>query len=157
MIRNEQRIEFESGTFRDSKGKGRFDLVHSEIINMIIKFEQDESELHDVWNAWRQMERHDDANDIITLVMTIAHLNGLSKYEILDRYAKRLESSTVKYKEQSWERGLPLWSFESSAKRHFTKHELGWDDEKHIDACIWNLLCMWYTATSILPNKEEKN
>ena len=44
-----------------------------------------------------------------------------------------------KYSERNWEKGLPIHSFIDSAIRHLCKEILGWEDEPHLIAIMWNL------------------
>ena len=66
-----------------------------------------------------------------------------------------------KYAERNWEKGLPIHSFIDSAIRHLCKYTLGWDDEPHLIACVWNVVGALYTLETYpwlqdLPDQEVK-
>ena len=61
------------------------------------------------------------------------------------RVAKHFEAGAVKYGDRNWERGIPLSSFMDSAARHIAKYMDGQDDEDHLCAAAWNLLCALWT------------
>lgn len=67
-----------------------------------------------------------------------------------------------KYAERNWERGIPLHSFIDSAVRHLCKEILGWTDEPHVVACMWNLFgAVWtlqhYPELNDMPKREDYN
>lgn len=47
-----------------------------------------------------------------------------------------------KYGERNWEKGMPLSVFFRSAVDHLFKFIAGFDDEPHLDAALWNLMCL---------------
>jgi hypothetical protein len=61
------------------------------------------------------------------------------------RVARHFEAGAVKYGDRNWERGIPLSSFMDSAARHIAKYMDGQDDEDHLCAAAWNLLCAMWT------------
>ena len=66
-----------------------------------------------------------------------------------------------KYAERNWEKGLPIHSFMDSAIRHLCKEILGWNDEPHLIACVWNVVGALYTLETYpwlqdLPDQEVK-
>lgn len=56
--------------------------------------------------------------------------------------ALQMERGALKYSARNWEKGMPLSWFANSAQRHLLKYVAGYDDEPHLDAAIWNLLCL---------------
>jgi len=56
--------------------------------------------------------------------------------------AQQMEAGALKYDDRNWEKGMPLSVFYSSAARHMAKFIAGYDDEPHLAAAIWNLLCL---------------
>ena len=56
--------------------------------------------------------------------------------------AKQMELGALKYSERNWEKGIPLSCFVDSAMRHLVKVVAGFDDEPHLEAACWNLLCL---------------
>lgn len=70
------------------------------------------------------------------------------------------KNGALKYAERNWERGLPVHSFIDSAIRHLCKEMLGWDDEPHDVAVMWNLYgAIWtlqhYPHLNDLPNYKD--
>lgn len=56
--------------------------------------------------------------------------------------ALQMEKGAVKYAARNWEKGMPLSTFVDCAMRHMFKHLAGFDDEPHLAAAIWNLMCL---------------
>ena len=73
--------------------------------------------------------------------------------------ARHFEKGCRKYGERNWEKGQPLSSYYNSAMRHLFKHWLGYDDEPHLDAYLWNAMCYVETAErirlGILPKRLD--
>jgi hypothetical protein len=72
---------------------------------------------------------------------------GKGRFDLLPVYgllaaAKQMEEGALKYADRNWEKGMPLSWFADSAKRHLVKFIAGYDDEPHLDAAIWNLMCL---------------
>ena len=57
-------------------------------------------------------------------------------------HALQMEKGAKKYSARNWEKGMPLSRFADSAMRHLLKYIAGYDDEPHLDAAIWNVLCL---------------
>lgn len=60
--------------------------------------------------------------------------------------SKHFEDGARKYSDNNWRKGIPVWCYLDSASRHFMKHILGWTDEPHDRAILWNLMCGAWTA-----------
>jgi hypothetical protein len=56
--------------------------------------------------------------------------------------AKQMERGKDKYGPRNWEKGMPLSALADSALRHMVKHLMGFTDEPHLDAALWNLNCL---------------
>ncbi len=72
---------------------------------------------------------------------------GKGRFDLLPLYgilsaAMQMERGAAKYSERNWEKGMPLSWFLDSANRHLLKLMAGFDDEPHLDALIWNVLCL---------------
>ena len=65
------------------------------------------------------------------------------------KIAKHFQNGALKYSDRNWERGLPLNSFLDSALRHTFKFLGGAQDEPHLEAAIWNLMCLLETKERI--------
>ena len=61
------------------------------------------------------------------------------------RLAKHFEAGAEKYGARNWEKGIPAHSFIDSAMRHLLKYMDGWEDEDHLCAAVWNLVCLMWT------------
>lgn len=60
------------------------------------------------------------------------------------RLARHYEEGAKKYDDRNWEIGIPQSSFIDSAMRHILKYMAGLDDEDHLCAAGWNIMCaMW--------------
>jgi hypothetical protein len=67
----------------------------------------------------------------------------------LKRVAKHFENGANKYSANNWRLGIPLHSFADSAIRHIFSYLEGQNDEDHITAAAWNLLCLIETEEMI--------
>lgn len=101
---------------------------------------------------------HSEANSVPQDVMFAQAMMDLSVH---------YKNGALKYEERNWERGLPVHSFIDSAVRHLCKEMLGWTDEPHDMAIMWNLFgAIWtiqhYPHLNDLPSykdyrKDNKN
>lgn len=79
---------------------------------------------------------------------------GKGRFDLLPMHglllaAKQMQRGAAKYSARNWEQGIPLSVFADSALRHIAKLISGYDDEPHLDAAIWNLLCLAETQERI--------
>lgn len=58
------------------------------------------------------------------------------------RLAQHFEEGALKYSDRNWEKGIPCSSFLDSALRHIFKYMDGMNDEDHLIAAVWNLICL---------------
>jgi hypothetical protein len=65
------------------------------------------------------------------------------------RLARHYENGATKYEERNWEKGQPLSVYLSSARRHWGKMLLNWQDEDHAAACVWNIYGYMWTRNEI--------
>lgn len=68
----------------------------------------------------------------------------------LIRLSKHYEKGELKYPPDAdgipnWQKGIPISSFIDSALRHTLKYLDGQNDEDHLTAAAWNLLCAMWT------------
>ncbi len=91
----------------------------------------------------------------------------LSLEHMIYRLARHFQNGAVKYGDNNWRKGIPLARYIDSAFRHLCKHTAGHDDEDHLSAAIWNLMCHGETAKMIkdgvlpselddMPSSKEK-
>jgi len=60
----------------------------------------------------------------------------------LMRLAKWYELGAKKYADRNWEKGMPFSRYLDSAMRHIIKFTMGMNDEDHLAAAVWNLMCI---------------
>lgn len=65
------------------------------------------------------------------------------------RLARHFEEGAKKYGERNWEKGIPINSFIDSSLRHILKYMAGEDDEDHLVAAAWNLMCALETEDKL--------
>jgi hypothetical protein len=80
--------------------------------------------------------------------------DGKGRFDLLPMFAeeeiaKHFEGGAIKYGERNWEKGQPLSRYADSAKRHLNKALRGQNDEPHLTAAAWNLLCLIDTKKRI--------
>lgn len=61
------------------------------------------------------------------------------------RVSKHFENGAEHYGDRNWEKGIPLSVYMDSALRHMFKYMDGWNDEDHLVAACWNILCAMWT------------
>lgn len=67
----------------------------------------------------------------------------------LYRLARHYENGGKKYSFRNWEKGIPLSRYLDSASRHLNKALMGLQDEDHLIAAAWNLMCLVETQKRI--------
>lgn len=72
---------------------------------------------------------------------------GKGRFDLLPprallRLARHFENGAEKYGDRNWEKGMPLSCFLSSAGGHYNKVLMGLQDEDHLAAAVWNLMCL---------------
>lgn len=73
----------------------------------------------------------------------------LLPFRAINLAALQMERGMKKYGARNWELGQPLSSYFDSGYRHLTKHWMGWYDEPHLDAFVWNALAYAETVERI--------
>lgn len=73
----------------------------------------------------------------------------LIPWEVVRALAIHYEKGCLKYGDRNWEKGIPVHSFLDSAMRHLAQVIDGCDDENHLIAAIWNLVCAYQTILRI--------
>lgn len=73
----------------------------------------------------------------------------LIPWEVIRALAIHYEKGCLKYGDRNWEKGIPVHSFLDSAMRHLAQVIDGCDDENHLIAAIWNLVCAYQTILRI--------
>jgi len=71
---------------------------------------------------------------------------GKGRYDLLPMFAlkkltQHFENGGAKYGYDNWQKGIPLTRMLDSAIRHAFKALSGLEDEDHLSAAAWNILC----------------
>jgi len=130
-----ERQVFEIGAVRDiSAGKGRCDLMPLDVVAILLSEDQVIANLG-------HYQRTGSGSFLI----------GAIQHFVLDEYENRcdafldlsihFEEGAEKYGIDNW-KGLPEWTFLSSAVRHYLKFKKGMTDENHGRAFMWNIVCL---------------
>ena len=150
------RREFSSGAVRDMGGlKGRCDLLPLDAVYWLLA--------DDPFTDW--MHEFQRTYDVVRLVDAFACLaveysrrkeykKDISDY--LLAIAVHMANGAAKYGERNWEKGIPVASYVDSAVRHYLKHLRGDDDEPHLVAAGWNVLCCLATVLRGIDPTEDK-
>lgn len=86
---------------------------------------------------------------------------GKPRYDLvpatcLTKLALHYGAGSEKYGDRNWEKGQPITRYMSSAERHFQYFKMGFTDENHLMACVWNLFCIDWTLDQIAAGKLPK-
>jgi len=76
--------------------------------------------------------------------------SGKGRFDLLPPQTLRalaihFEKGCDKYGERNWEKGIPVSRYIDSGLRHTLQFLDGEDDENHLIAAIWNLVCAYET------------
>lgn len=80
----------------------------------------------------------------------------LLPWAVIRAVAIHYQKGCEKYGDRNWEKGLPIKSFLDSAIRHAAQVIDGRNDENHLIAAIWNLVCAYQTILWIQEGKRPK-
>lgn len=67
----------------------------------------------------------------------------------LFRLAQLYERGAIKYDARNWEKGQPLSVFLDCTMRHLQKHLMGYRDEDHLAAAMWNVAAIMHVEHQI--------
>lgn len=84
--------------------------------------------------------------------------DGKGRYDLLPfialrRLAQHYENGAKKYGDHNWRKGQPISVYFNSAMRHMVKYMMGWRDEDHLSAAIWNIAAILETEEMIARGK----
>lgn len=146
------RTEFGSGAVRDMQDdKGRCDLMPLDVVSRILEnlYDADYRRTHkDI--VLSQLYKFQTTKDVLWLYYVLE--NFIDKAFAGSETTAMLELSVhfrdgaEKYGENNWKKGLPEWSYLSSAVRHYLKWRRGDEDERHDRAFLWNIVCLIWTV-----------
>ena len=79
---------------------------------------------------------------------------GKARFDLISllgsyRLAMHYANGAKKYGDRNWEKGQPLSRYIESAERHNFKLKMGFMDEDHEAAAVWNLLAFMHTKMMI--------
>jgi hypothetical protein len=74
--------------------------------------------------------------------------HSLIPHEELNRIYKRFLDGAEKYGTNNWMKGMPLSVYYDSAMRHLQAWWTGDENEDHIAAACWNMLCAMWTENN---------
>lgn len=159
--------QFEGGGVRYTKtGKGRFDLIPSKALTLLMEtlgtYAEEPDANCDVesmvtavanrsfthailmiayakYNDRGAVSTHENYPSINTPVVYNYLWRAVIK--MLKDLAIHYEKGAEKYGENNWRKGIPLNSFEDSGFRHFCQWLNDETDEPHYISAIWNFMC----------------
>lgn len=152
-----ERQVFETGAVRDiSKGKGRCDLMPLDVVANIMNKATDwdgEEVLEHLAKYQRDGEKRNLSNALIAFIDDEYKTSGDAFIDLSIHF----EEGAEKYGIDNW-KGLPEWTFLSSAVRHYLKFRKGMTDENHGRAFMWNIVCLMAVKESGCADakREEK-
>ena len=87
--------------------------------------------------------------------------SGKGRFDLLPPATLRalaihFEKGAIKYEARNWEAGIPISRFVDSGMRHFLQFVNGHEDENHLAAAMWNLVCAYETILRIQKGELPK-
>lgn len=131
-----ERREFPTGAVRDmgaGADKGRCDLMPLDVVAEVL-----DSMVLDNICAFQESG---DVGALYQALDTFSKTAYGYKTTMLLEVAKHFEAGALKYGENNWKKGLPVWCYIDSAVRHYLKWLRGDTDEPHDRAFVWNIMC----------------
>ncbi len=139
------RREFSSGAVRDmAEGKGRCDLLPLSTCDMLCL---DDNFQISTFSNFITATNSDRLEYIKQLCIS---LKFKSFYDMMLEVSIHFEDGAKKYGVNNWQKGIPRTAYVDSATRHYLKFKAGHTDERHDRACMWNVLCLWWTIENIV-------
>lgn len=130
-----ERQVFETGAVRDiSKGKGRCDILPLDVVSNLLL---NPSALEDL----AKYQKTRDVKYLAHAFIDFQRDNYDTIEDALLDLSIHFEEGAEKYGIDNW-KGLPEWTFLSSAVRHYLKFRKGMTDENHGRAFMWNIVCL---------------
>lgn len=137
-----KRVEFETGAVReDPTGKGRCDLFPLKSLGYLLGSDF----LVHMGFAWEDRKPEYFERAFYDLVAE----SDKDVYELMLEVGVHFEEGAAKYSPNNWRKGIPAYRFVDSAVRHYFKWCAGWEDEPHLRAAFWNVICGYWTVTEL--------
>lgn len=149
------RTEFTSGAVRDiQEDKGRCDLMPLDVVSGIVEIGIDKG-----YTVLSDLEDFKSSHNTFYLerafrVFVSAAFDGDMTKALLETSIHFAEGAK-KYGENNWQKGIPEWSYLSSAVRHYLKWLRADEDERHDRAFLWNIMCLMWTVENGVSADEE--
>lgn len=150
-----ERRVFETGAVRDcAEGKGRCDLLPLDVVAELLEDDP-------VVGCISEFVKTHNPACLDGALCHISKKHFSCKADMALETAVHMEEALKKYPERNWENGISIHSYVDSGVRHYLKVLRGDDDENHLRACVWNLMCCIWTMHNKpemddLPKVEDK-
>lgn len=147
-----ERVSFETGAVRDIQDdKGRCDLMPLNIVSLIVvsKFGSSRGNVT-ILDMLQRFQVESDGYEKFELLQEaldqfIFTYYGGDVVEAMLELSIHFRDGAEKYGIDNWKKGIPEWSYFSSAIRHLLKCIRGDGDENHKRAFMWNIVCLMWT------------
>lgn len=141
-----ERTEFETGAVRDIReGKGRCDLMPLHVIAKTFQNVGDGAA-----DIFTYLDDFVNSKSVTCLYIMLREVIGMSNGQAIANMfldvSIHFEEGAKKYGENNWQKGIPVHCYLDSAIRHYLKSIRGDDDEPHMRAFIWNIMCCIWTC-----------
>lgn len=153
-----EKSQYGNGATRCIKAKGRFDLIPEDVYLRMLDYEKslsDEYATQSIDYTLNEIEKaawdHQYIRAIILLMLNQykheADKNDMTNWkEIFPFFNRRLladlaihfQKGAKIYGPRNCQMGLPIWQFRDSGLRHLGQMIMGYEDENHFMAAVWN-------------------
>jgi hypothetical protein len=156
------RAHFETGAVRDvNEGKGRCDLLPCDALAHLLvcrNFDQPGPNIGVLGYLLGYLYRPDKIEYLIHAAQSLfqeveGEITGnLPDTPYLEDFpnailalSQHFEKGAVKYEARNWEKGIPTGRYIDSAIRHYLRFLADEQDEPHLIAALWNVVCLHQT------------
>lgn len=153
---NGQRQEFAGGMVREPQAdKLRYDLAFDgPMFWMLFKTGRFAKVVAaaETWYVWGGVD------NALQLMLELAAVEGITHWELVDRYTVLMMKGAIKYSDRNWLRATgdeELKRFIASFSRHFVKYLRGETDEDHLAAIFFNVNGAEYLRDKMSPTGDE--
>ncbi len=160
IVDSGERTEFKTGAVRDSQSlKGRCDLMPmEELIRTFYSHEERDRDIGKMFDRTRQYLKSGMTSEAIAPIesLIVAITYDEDPIDMILQLSVHFEQGAQKYGIDNWQKGIPMSSYLSSAIRHYLKWIGKYDDENHRIACMWNLICLYWTINKMPEMNDYK-